>query len=291
MSNLPAGREYLYAVSACSTYRSSFEEDLRNYAAAGVDGIGLWESKLPMEGDERSAELLRESGLKATFCFPKVPSALPGDTLFAQPRDPEARIRLMCEGITRLAAFDPVAVACYAGPPGDLDVNKARRLVVDSLARGGQTAEEAGSRLALEVLRPSAGGSLASSVTEALDLIEESGAENIDVLVDFWHVSSIASFVDELRRYTDRIVGVQVCDRPAQPRSWMDRKLPGDGDLPLATLVRALRNAHYAGWYELEIFSDDGTFDHDYPDSLWKRPPVALLRESVQNFDEIWRSA
>src|SRR5690606_12812614 len=129
------------------------------------DGIGLWEEKLP-DDSQAALELFRESGLTATFCFPEVPSPLPGDTLFAEPRDPALRIERMCDGIRRLAPFDPVAVACYAGPPGALPHGEARRWVVEALARGGDAAAEAGTRLVLEVLRPSPGGSLASTVAE-----------------------------------------------------------------------------------------------------------------------------
>jgi sugar phosphate isomerase/epimerase len=284
-------RDYRFAVSACTTYHSTFDQDLRDYAATGVDGIGLWESKLPAGQDGRSLDAFLESGLTATFCFPEVPAALPGDVLFAQPRDPEARIQRMCEGITRLAAFHPVAVACYAGPPGNMPEAEARRWVIESLRRGGEAAGEAGTRLALEVLRPSPGGSLASSVAEALALIDESGSDNIDVFVDVWHAWSIDLFIDELTLYRDRILGVQVCDRPTHPRSWMDRKLPGDGDLPLVDILRTLRRNGFDGWFELEIFSDDGTFGNDYPDSLWRRPPVELLRDSLSDFEALWEEA
>lgn len=282
---------YRFAASACTTVHSDFAADLRDYTDAGMDGIGLWEEKLPRGHDGRSASLLRESGLSATFCFPEVPSALPGDTLFSQPRDPAARIERMCEGIRRLAAFDPVAVACYAGPPGAMPPGEARRWVVESLARGGEAARESGTRLALEVLRPSAGGSLASTVAEALELIEESGATDIGVFVDTWHAWSIDVFCDELVRYQDRILGMQVCDRPAGPRTWMDRRLPGDGDLDLLRILRTLQDSDFGGWIELEIFSDDGTFGTDFPDSLWKRPPVELLQDGRAGFDRLWREA
>ncbi len=147
---------YRFAASACTTIHSDFATDLRDYAEAGMDGIGLWEEKLPRGHDGRSVKQLRESGLTATFCFPEVPSVLPGDTLFAQPRDPAARIARMCEGIRRLAAFEPVAVACYADRPPRW--RPARRTAGWWRASpvAAEAARESGTRLALEVLRPSA---------------------------------------------------------------------------------------------------------------------------------------
>ena len=47
------------SVSQITTFRSTFAEDVRRYAAAGLDGIGIWELKLPDGGD---AEALASSG-------------------------------------------------------------------------------------------------------------------------------------------------------------------------------------------------------------------------------------
>lgn len=282
---------YLLAASACTTWHSTFEADLRDYAAVGLAGIGLWESKLT-KGEERAAvRTLRQSGLKATFCFPEVPSPLAGDTLFARPRDPAERIALMCDGIRRLSAFEPVAVACYAGPYGQLGEAEARKWVVEGLAQGGAVAQESGTRLALEVLRPSKGGSLASSVSEAVALIADAGADNVDVLVDVWHAWSIPLFLDELYRFRDVIVGIQVCDRPEAPRTWMDRRIPGHGALPLREILATARETGFTGWFEIEIFSDDGTFGADFADSLWKRPPRSLLTDCAEAFGTLWDDA
>lgn len=276
-----------FAVSACTTYRSSYATDLSTYRRAGITGIGLWESKLPAGDDVGSVAALRASGLRASFCFPAVPSVLAGDTLFTEPRDPSARLDRLCEGIRRLAAFEPAAVICYAGPPGDLGESAARRLVVEALRRAGDVAAACGVTLAVEVLRPSRGGSLAPTIEAALELINESTSDNVQVLIDAWHVTDVDGTVAEIARYGDRLVGLQICDRPAAPRSWMDRKLPGDGIIDLARLIDALDATGFTGWYELEVFSDDGEFGHDYPDSLWKRDPLALLLAGKAAFDRV----
>ena len=39
------------SVSQITTFGSSFGDDLRTYAEAGLDGIGIWELKLPEDGD------------------------------------------------------------------------------------------------------------------------------------------------------------------------------------------------------------------------------------------------
>ena len=49
--------------------RASFRDDLRAYAAAGFDGIGIWEMKLGAD-DEANLEAVRASGLSVTNCVP-----------------------------------------------------------------------------------------------------------------------------------------------------------------------------------------------------------------------------
>ena len=51
---------------------ASFADDVRAYAAAGADGIGIWELKL--EDDDAALEALEESGLGRASA---VPATLP----------------------------------------------------------------------------------------------------------------------------------------------------------------------------------------------------------------------
>src|SRR5205085_283482 len=46
-----------------TTYHWSFLEDVSSYRSAGINAIGVWLQKLVEFGEERGAELLRESGL------------------------------------------------------------------------------------------------------------------------------------------------------------------------------------------------------------------------------------
>ena len=287
------------SISACTTWRSTYDEDVRIYSAAGVSGIGLWEFKLPAGRDEESAELLTARGLKATFCFPEVPSIFPGGTLFREPRDRDLRAKRLQQGIRRLARFDPIAVICYAGPPGDLEFGDARALVVDSLRDAGRVAEEAGVRLALEVLRPgfapraegTTDTTIVSTVREAVELIDDIGLTNIDILIDTWHFWDDPTAARDIARFAERIVGVQLADRRKGARGTMDRSLPGEGDLDLRALVRMIRSTSFRGWYDLEIMSDDGTFGNAYADSLWKVEPERLVRAGVASFEQLWNES
>jgi len=286
-----AGGAPQFAVSACTTYHSTFVEDLAACRSLDIAGIGLWEYKLPSGRDAEMLERFRHSGLTATFCFPNVPGVIYGDVLFADPKDRRDRVALLKAGIRRLARFNPVAVACLAGPPRDVGVATARSWVVEGLREAAYAAGEQGVRLALEVTRPGPGGSLASTVPEAVALIADIGLRNIDVLIDTWHFWDSPQALADIRAHREAIVGVQVNDRSAGARGWWDRALPGRGDMDLPGILKAVRESGFTGWYELEIFSDDGTFGNAYPDSLWKWDPVDLLRAGRDGFAQAWRTS
>jgi sugar phosphate isomerase/epimerase len=273
------------SISECTTYTASFEEDLAAYRAAEADGVGIWEFKLPRGDDRRLHEELSRSGLKATLCVPEVPSIVP-DPFFRQPVDAKLRRKELCAAIRRLAAFDPVAVMVLPGAPGDVPA-ATRRIVVDGLKAAADAAGEAGVTLGLEPLRKSA-GSLVTELPETLALIDNVGAKNMRVILDTWHFWDLPNALDNIRANVDWVIGVQVNDWREPVRSWCDRVLTGDGTMDLPAIFGALERAGYTGWYDVEVFSDNGLFGNAYPDSLWNVEAGELARRAVDQFRNVW---
>jgi sugar phosphate isomerase/epimerase len=108
-------------------------------------------------------------------------------------------------------------------------------------------------------------------------------------MFDVWHLWN-TPYGDELPRLIDRVVGVHVSDYRDPTRGWLDRVLPGDGVADVSTALAAVERAGWTGPYDLEIFSDDGTFGDAYPDSLWALPGAELARRGRAAFDACWRS-
>jgi sugar phosphate isomerase/epimerase len=106
----------MLSLSEISTVSASFRDDLRAYAAAGFDGIGIWEMKLGAN-DEDNLEAVRASGLSVTNCVPLVPSILP-NTVIEGPEDVETRIESLCASVRRFAPFEPDCVLCLTGCNG-----------------------------------------------------------------------------------------------------------------------------------------------------------------------------
>jgi sugar phosphate isomerase/epimerase len=274
-----------FSISEVTTFPATFEEDLAAYKAAGVDGVGIWEFKLPKGQDARSIEALRASGLTATICVPQVPCIMP-DAYFREPRDPIERRKALCASIRRFAAFNPVGVMVFGGAPGD-DPAQDRHTVVEGLKAAADTAGEAGVALGFEALRREA-GSMIWTVPETLSILEDIGDPNMKIIFDTWHFWDLPGIVDDLRKYADRFICIQVNDRRRPPRSWADRLLPGDGELDLPGFFGALDAGGFKGWYDLEVFSDDGRWAEAYPDSIYNLEPAEAARRGVAGFREAW---
>jgi sugar phosphate isomerase/epimerase len=256
---------------------------VRAYADAGVDGIGVWEIKLRAGGDEEALEQVEASGLGSSSAVPAIPSILPLP-LMEGPADPSQRISAICASLHRLARFRPSGVVCLTGPGDD------RETVVSGLRTIAEEAERAGVRVGLEPINRIGGEdwTMISSLPEAVELIDEVDRPALGIQFDSWHLWNTPDLVHDIERHADRFVGVHLADWREPTRGWADRVLPGDGTAPLAEILGALERAGWDGYYDLEVFSDNGTFGNAWSDSLWDVPAGDLARRGREAFDRIW---
>jgi len=278
------------SVSQITTVRSSFADDLRRYAAAGLDGIGVWESKIPDGGDAEALEAFEASGLESAAAVPLFPSILPLP-LLGGPDDPAERVEAFCAGIERLAPFRPTGLVCLTGTGDGRDADEARSVVVDGLRTIAHEAERLGLRIALEPYQRESAElwSIASSIPEAVDLVQDAGdPPALGIQFDVWHLWNTPSLYDDIAMEIDRFAGVHICDIRDPTRGWADRALPGDGAANVPDILRALDAAGWDGLYDIEIFSDDGTFGNAYPDSYWAAPPEETLARARAAFERCW---
>ena len=278
-----------FSISQVSTLAASFGDDVRAYAAAGVDAIGVWELKLGDGPDDEALEQLAASGLGSASAVPAIPSVLPLPHLEG-PADPSERVDALCASVHRLAAFGPTCVVCITGPAGDRDPDEARALAVDGLRTAAREAESAGVRLALEPFQREGieDWSLLNTLSDAAGLIAEIGSTAVGIQFDVWHLWNTPDLLAEIERHASLLAAVHVNDWREPTRGWADRALPGDGAADVPAILGALERAGWAGYYDLEIFSDDGTFGSAYPDSLWALDPLELARRGRESFIRCW---
>jgi sugar phosphate isomerase/epimerase len=282
----------LFAVCEFTTLPASFEEDLAAYAEAGAAGIGICEIKLAEGREAEQLAAFEASGLAATSCVPAVPSILPLPHL-PGPESPTGRIEALRAGVRRLAPFRPSAVVCLTGPAGDLGEDEARDIVVSGLRAVAEEADRFGLPVGLEPMSARYRGdwTILTTLAEAAEVCDEVGAANVGITFDTWHLWDTPDLPAEIERHADRIVAVHVNDWRGDTRGWCDRVLPGDGVVHLPAVLRALHDAGWRGAYELEVFSDDGSFGAAYPDSLWAQEPAEVVRRGREAFLRQWERA
>jgi sugar phosphate isomerase/epimerase len=259
------------SLSEISTVGASFEEDVAAYAAAGFDGIGIWEFKLPADDDANLA-LLREAGLAVANCIPTVPSVLPLRLPGMEgPADLRERVESLCSSMHRLAAYEPESVLCLTGPVGDLNPARAGGFVIAGLREIAAAAQEACVQFGLEPAHPAQHDtvSFVNTVADALTLLDDAELPEVGVMVDtynLWHERPEA-----LAEIADRVTGLHVADEPPE-FTRTDRVLPGEGGTRSTEHVRALVGAGWDGFLDVEIFST--------PERFWALPPDEAARHA-----------
>jgi sugar phosphate isomerase/epimerase len=267
------------ALSEISTVGASFAEDVTAYAAAGFDGIGIWEFKLPQD-DAENVALLQESGLAVANCIPTIPSILPLRLPGMEgPPDVRERITSLSSSMRRLAAYEPESVLVITGPSHG---PASRGIVIDGLREVAAAARAAGVRLGLEPIHPSQHEtvSFVNSIADALALLDEAGVDDVGIMADtynLWEETPAA-----LAAIAPRVTGFHIADAPAEPGR-TDRVLPGEGGRRSADLVHALTGAGWDGFLDIEIFST--------PDLFWSLPVAEAARRAYTSASTLLTTA
>ena len=151
-------------------------------------------------------------------------------------------------------------------------------------------AERLGLRLAVEPFQREGieSWSILNTLGDAAEFVDEVGSDAVGIQFDVWHLWNSTDVLDEIPRYAHLIAGVHVSDWREPTRGWADRVLPGDGVADLPAILGALDDVGWDGFYDLEIFSDNGAFGSAYPDSLWDLDAAELARRGREAFVHYW---
>jgi sugar phosphate isomerase/epimerase len=277
---------FAFGISEFTTMPWSFDEDVARYATLGVDTIEVVEAKLD---DDRFAEQMQSiaaAGLGISGVQPMV-RTLFGSRMMPDPQPLDERVACLRRSIERLAAYAPgVPFITNTGAHPRGDMAEAMKVVAEQLGELGRIAADHGVTMALEPLNPTSVNveSAIWTIDQALDVIDASGSDHVGLCLDYWNIWQNADVDAAIARAGERILTVQASDWRT-PRSFADRLIPGDGTIPLATLIKTTRATGYARPWVVEIFSNDVS------DSLYDGDLEAVVRRCREGMAAAWTDA
>ncbi|MEM1059065.1 MAG: sugar phosphate isomerase/epimerase family protein [Verrucomicrobiota bacterium] len=274
----------LFGISEYTTWPLTFEEDLELYTKCGVGAIELCESKLDPGGKgEDQLRALQDTGLVLSSVQPRMHSLFP-DAPRPEPTDPRERREHYEKTIRRIGPYFPgTTLVAITGAAPDADYDQAYRTAIREYAELANIAANEGVRIGLEPLNPILmnADTFICTLQHAWHIIQAVDDPAFGLFVDVWHIWEDAAAPALIGEYGDKIFGVHLNDWKT-PRTFGDRHLPGEGDIPLVPLIRAIDGSGYDGAYTLEIFSE-----HHLEDSLWKEPEITV-RQGRRAFEKLW---
>jgi len=156
-------------------------------------------------------------------------------------------------GLCRQLGIGTVVVACDAAPPlAQQDIDRA----VMSFQQIAESAAKREVRIAMEIQANAAFGNNLQTVAA---LVQSVGSPYLGVCLDLFHLWCGPSKLEDLQLLTPaNLFHVQLCDLADKARELAadaDRILPGDGDLPIAAVVRHLEAIGYTGHVSVELMN------------------------------------
>jgi len=229
------------------------EDKLRAAAAAGFDGVELFEDDLICcpRSPEEVAAIAGDLGLAIDLYQPfRDFEAVPAEAHRRNLRRAARKLDLA----RRLGA--PTLLVCSSVSPDAIDDDG---LAAEQLRALAGLAAEHGVRVAYEAL---AWGRHVADYLHAWRIVEAAGHPNLGVCIDSFHV--LTRGVDPIGIESipgDRVFFVQLADAPRLPMhvlhwSRHHRCFPGQGDLDVARLLGHVLATGYAGPLSLEVFND-----------------------------------
>ena len=263
------------SVSETTTFRWPFEEDVAQYAAAGIPAIGVWRHKLSDCGLPKALDLLGRSGLNVSHLF------WAGGFTGSDGRSFRESVVDAAEAVRTAAELNCRTLVLYSGPRAGHTHSHARRLFQTALIELAPLAVESDVTLAVEPMHPgcAAEWSFLTSLDETLGLLEKVAAP-VKLVWDTYHLGQDRGLLDRIAEIVPQIAMVQLGDARRPPDGEQNRCRLGEGVVPLGEIVAALKAGGYDGYYDVELLGEELEVT-DYP---------SLLRHAKEAFGRLVES-
>jgi sugar phosphate isomerase/epimerase len=255
----------------------TLDQIIEGCARRGIRAISPWRDQVAAIGLDTTARLLRETGLVLSgYCRG---GFFPASTAQGLREALDDNRRAIDEAKTLNAPFIVLVVGALpgalAGKAEFKDIGLARSQVHDGIAATMEYARQVGMPLAIEPLHPmqAADRACVNTLEQALDLcdaIDPSASGMLGVAVDAYHVWWDPKLASQIARAgVKRLLAWHVCDWLTPTRDLLsDRGMMGDGVIELRRIRGWMEEAGYAGFAEVEIFSEQ---------DWWQRPGDEVL--------------
>lgn len=265
---------YKFSVSEVTTKNWSFDQDVQFYSEAGIYGVGVWRDKLDQFGFEQGVELLNKSNMQAA-------NLVDSGYFLSKTRSQTRRaIEDVFEAIDQAKALKTDTLLIVTGDVGSFhrSLEEAKEIVIDCLKDIAPSAHSAGVKLAIEPIASRYPGyTFLHDISGTMEIINAVNSPAVGLFFDTDHLYQNEDLFENIQKAGDRIFGVHINDMPASPAPGIDRKILGDGVIPLKNIIHAIHETGYRGFYDVEIMSDQ----------VWNMDYKELLKVLKERFKEL----
>ncbi|HUT13111.1 MAG TPA: sugar phosphate isomerase/epimerase family protein [Thermoguttaceae bacterium] len=241
------------SMNETTTFRWSFEEDVAQYANAGIPAIGVWRQKLSDCGRAKALKLLEDTGLEVShLLWAGGFTGSDGRTYRESVADAVDALQVAAEIRTR-------TLVVYSGARAGHTYNHAKRLIQSALKELIPTAAELGVTLAVEPMHPNCAEdwTFLTSIDDVLELLQAVDNPQVKMVLDTYHLGHDPALADRIGEIAPHLAIVQLGDAKEPPGGEQNRCRLGEGVLPLADITAALKAAGYDGYYDVELLGEE----------------------------------
>jgi len=277
---------YQFGVSEFTTNPWGFERDVETYARLGVSAIEVCEFKLDPARIAERMDLITAAGLEVTSVQPKTRTLFPSASQ-PEPTDIGERVRLFQKTIQTLSPWTPgVAYVTNTGIPPGGNVQEVMDRAATEYRTLAEFAADHGVKIALEPLNASIVNIETAiwTLPQAMEIVDSVNHDSFGICLDSWNIWQNADIHTHIEACGPKIFVVQISDWRT-PRSFLDRLVPGQGEIPLPEFLASVHAAGFRGAYSVEIFSSG------VPDALWDGDLEKVITDSRAGMDAAWAVA
>ena len=277
MRDFTQDHQWLSINTATVKKKWSLDRIIDECAQRGIRAISPWRDQVAAVGLEKIAKQLRDNGIGLSgYCrggfYPASDAKGRQAALLDNRRAIDEAKTLNAPCLVLVVGALPGALA---GKPEYTDISRARNEVFDGIAASLEYARTVGMPLAIEPLHPmqAAERACVNTLEHALDIcdaLDPGNTSALGVAVDAYHVWWDPKLEGQIARAgKSRLLAWHVCDWLTPTRDLLnDRGMMGDGVIELRKIRGYMEAAGYAGFAEVEIFSEL---------DWWQRPGDEVL--------------